>query len=120
MRPTQWNEDTRGIAPQERMGAVEHLVVEDFKGKEPVARLRVAHLQIAEEIDDRLGHARHRRGGQLLDAVRMEVGVKKTVIGRAGTRIKNTVDKGKDVPVLLVKVNIAPTFRHAVPPCWPP
>ena len=108
------------ISPQCRMRAVEHLVVQGLERQQAVTGLGAPGLKIAQQVDDRIGHAGNRRGHQFLDAMRVQAGVKQKGVGRGAVRFKKTVDQGKDVPVLLVKINAAQLHAHAATPLPPP
>ena len=106
------HERTGGIAAQGRMGAGQHLVVQGLQGQQTVTR--TADLQIAQQVDDGIGHAGGRRGDQLLDAVGMQLGVEEIVPRGHVGRLKDAVDQDEYVPVLPVKKNTVSESCHSV------
>ena len=70
---------TRPVLYREgRAGAVQHLVAEDAQGHEPVRS--AAGFEVAEQVDDRVGHPVLVGRRQFQDAMRMKIGVKDLVL----------------------------------------
>ncbi len=81
---------------------MQHFVLKDAQGHEPVRR--TALLQIAEEVDDRVGHAVLVRRRQFEDAMRMQVGVKDLVLKvLCRPMINGLIDHAQQLAVLFIE-----------------
>ena len=85
-----------------RAGAVQHFVAEDAQGHEPIRR--TARFEVAEQVDDRVGHPVFVRGRQFQDAVRVQVGVKNLVFEVLRRSVINRfVDHAQELAILFVE-----------------
>ena len=96
------DEDAARIVPEGRAGAVQHLVAEDAQGHEPVRS--AAGFEVAEQVDDRVGHPVLVGRRQFQDAMRMKIGVKDLVLKvLRGAVIDRFVDHTQEFTILLVE-----------------
>ena len=102
------------ITAEGGMGAVEHLVIERLQGAQPTPGLGLAFPQVAQQVNDSVGHAGNRRGHQLLDAMGVQIRLHQAGVGLAGVCFQNAINQGQDFLVLPVKKNAVPErARHA-------
>ncbi len=71
-------EHAGGIAAQGGLRTVEHLVVQRLERQQPVGGL--SGLQTGQEVDHGVGHAGNLGNDQILDAVRMKIGIVQRVL----------------------------------------
>ena len=96
------DEDAARIVPEGRAGAVQHLVAEDAQGHESVRS--AAGFEVAEQVDDRVGHPVLVGRRQFQDAMRMKIGVKDLVLKvLRGAVIDRFVDHTQEFTILLVE-----------------
>ena len=90
------------IIAERGLGAVQHLVAEDAQGHEPVRS--AAGFEVAEQVDDRVGHPVLVGRRQFQDAMRMKIGVKDLVLKvLRGAVIDRFVDHTQEFTILLVE-----------------
>ena len=96
------DEDAARVVTERRAGAVQHFVAEDAQGHEPIRR--AARFEVAEQVDDRVGHPVFVRGRQFQDAVRVQVGVKNLVFEVLRRSVINRfVDHAQELAILFVE-----------------
>ena len=91
------------VVAQGGVRGIDHLIVEHTQTQKPVLGLGSGRFEVVQKVDNSIGHARGRSVHQLLDAVRMQVGIGKQVSGRAGS--KNAIDKLQDIVVTAIKIH---------------